>query len=281
MLRSLLQIFAFLPSIFFCPKSIMAQKGKHSTIDKSKVIFEGNHLSFGFSVFSHSKARVKSVKGSYPISSSAMPGAAFGVMYKINLNKRYSLYSGLELINTGRNFNINIYKNDFSPQLKQDYFLKGTKTLASDMVVSLPVMLEKRLWVNKNFFHGQAGIRFNYSTSADLDLNVVTVENINDEIFSVAEVASSANNNAKPWISYVLSGGKAWVLKNNNIFQASLETNFSFTKYVDGTYTIMFPGKPVSEGSYSCSGTYIGISIKYLMTNANYRLSKSFEKKVK
>ena len=52
----------------------------------------------------------------------------------------------------------------------------------------------------------------------------------------------------------------------------------SFTKYVNGTYHVIIPGKPITSGSYSSTGSFIGLSMNYVFTNANYRVRKAYEK---
>lgn len=208
-----------------------------------------------------------------------MPVTGIGLIYRINLNKKFSLNTGVEAGIVGRNYNISFYKNDFSPELKENYLFHGIGTFVGDLILSIPVSFEKRFFYTENrFIHGKAGIRLNYSNGADFDTDAVFVENINGEFLFVAEIDKYANNDAKPWISYLLSAGHSWVLKNNNICEITLVSNISFTKYVNGTYKITIPGKPLSEGYYSSSGTYFGIGLNYIFTNANYRIRRKYEK---
>lgn len=57
--------------------------------------------------------------------------------------------------------------------------------------------------------------------------------------------------------------------------------NFSETKVVNFNYTIMVSGKAESFGSYLSNLPYIGISINYILTAANKRLLKFYEKEAK
>jgi hypothetical protein len=57
--------------------------------------------------------------------------------------------------------------------------------------------------------------------------------------------------------------------------------NFSETKVVNFNYTIMVSGKAESFGSYLSNLPYIGISINYILTGANKRLLKFYEKEAK
>ncbi len=103
--------------------------------------------------------------------------------------------------------------------------------------------------------------------------------NTNNGFYDAGGVYVYANNDAKPWVSFPFNAGHAWLLKNNNLFQLSICTNFSFTKYVDGTYEIDIPGRSLTQGRYSSTGSFIGLSMNYVFTSANYRIRKEYEKK--
>ena len=187
---------------------------------------------------------------------------------------------GPEAILAGRNFNIVFNKNDFSPALIKNYNSRGKDSYVADLILSLPVLLEKRyLYKRTKYLFANAGFQFNVSTGADFDISSFYVQNINNGFYNPAEVNVYANNDAKPWVSFPLNAGHAWLLKNNNVLQLAITSNISFTKYVNGTYQVTIPNKPVTEGRYSSTGSYIGLSVNYVFTNANYRIRKEYEKK--
>ena len=141
--------------------------------------------------------------------------------------------------------------------------------------------MEKRvLYSNSKYFFANAGARLNISTGADYDIFSFYVENTNNDFYNAAEVNVYANNDAKPWISFPINAGHAWLLKNNNILQLAIYSNISFAKYVKGTYQVTIPNKPITEGKYSSTGSYIGLAMNYIFTNANYRVRKAYEKKL-
>ena len=94
----------------------------------------------------------------------------------------------------------------------------------------------------------------------------------------MAEVNVYANNDAKPWISFPFQGGHDWVLKNKNLLKLAITANISFTKYVNGAYQVNIPNKPLIQGTCSSTGSYIGLSLSYVFTNANHRIRKAYEK---
>jgi len=106
----------------------------------------------------------------------------------------------------------------------------------------------------------------------------ISLQNVNNGFYNAGGTDVYANNDAKPWVSFPLNAGHSWLLKNNNLLQLAICSNISFTKYVNGTYQIIIPGKPLTEGKYSSTGSFIGLSINYVFTNANYRIRMAYEK---
>jgi hypothetical protein len=244
-------------------------------------VFKSNHIQFNFATLSTFKAKLKTLSGNYPVSSSATLGLLISLKYQVNFNNEYSLITGPEAIILGRNFNTSFNKNDFSPPLVKDYEIKGISSYIPDMVLSLPVLLEKR-WLDADtkYLFANAGLRLNFSTGADFDFFSISVQNTNNSFYDVGGVDVYANNDAKPWLSFPLNAGYAWLLKNNNVLQLSICSNISFTKYVNGTYRVDVPNEPLTTGQYSSTGSYIGLSMNYVFTNANYRIRKAYEKKL-
>jgi hypothetical protein len=245
-----------------------------------EIVFKGNHIQFNFSILSTFKARLTETKGDYPVKATATPGLLLGFKYAINFNNYYSLLTGPEAAIAGRNFIVSFYKNDFYPPLIKDYHFKGIDTYLADLILSLPVFLEKRiLYSNTKYVFFQAGVRLNISTGADADYFDLLVMDTNNNFYHAANVDVMANNNAKPWISLPINFGHAWLLRNNNGLQLAITSNISFTKYVNGIYQVTMPNQPLTEGSYSSTGSYIGLCMNYVFTNANYRIRKQIERR--
>ena len=273
----------FLPFIFFLNFSIKAQQKiiKRETI-LSDYVFKGNHIRVDFAMLSFFKSNLIRESGDYPANTTLTSGPLVSFKYQVNFNNCNSLIFGPQAIIAGRNFNVSFNKNDFSPPLKKDYAFHGSATYVTSLVLSFPVLLEKRyLYKKTKLFFINGGLQFNASTGADFDIFNYTVENVNNVFFDVAEVNVYANNDAKPWISFPLNAGYGWLLKNNNILQLAITSGISFTKFVKGTYQITIPNKPVTKGRYNSTGSFIGLAINYLFTNANFRVRKSYEKNAK
>ncbi len=175
----------------------------------------------------------------------------------------------------GRNLKASFSKNDFSPPLISDYTTKG---LVQDLILSLPIIAEKRwLYSNRKFLFVGAGLRVNISLGSDLDIYPITLKNSSNGFYNVGGVEVYSNNNAKPWLSFPINVGHSWLAKNNNLLQLAICTNVSFTKYVNGTYQINVPNQPPTEGKYTSTGSFIGLAFNYVFTNANYRIRKAYE----
>lgn len=245
-------------------------------------VFQGNHIQFNFATFATLKARLKKESGNYPVGSKQTLGFLLSFKYQVNFNNQYSLIIGPEAILLGRNINIYFSKNDFVPTLIKDYEIKGIDSYIGDLVLSLPVLAEKRwLYRKTSYLFANGGLRINFSTGADSDTYSINLMNIDCSFINVGGINVYANNDARPWISMPLNAGYGWLLKNNNILQLSVCSNISLTKYVKGNYSVNIPGQPFISGVYSSTGSYIGLSMNYIFTNANYRIRKAYEKNAK
>jgi hypothetical protein len=269
-------------AILFCllVDSIAAQQNKlHRKDFLANYVFKGNHVQFNFATLSTFRAGLKNEAGSHPVSTRPALGFLFSFKYQVNFNNEYSLITGPEANLLGRNLITSFVKNDFSPPLIEDYELKGINSYLAVFVISLPVLMEKRwLYAGTKFFYVDGGLRLNASTGADFDFFSINLQHTGNGYHDAGGTDVYANNDAKPWISFPVNAGHVWLLKNNNLLQLSIYSNISFTKYVNGTYRIIIPGKPLTEGRYSSTGSFIGLSMNYVFTNANYRIRKAYEK---
>jgi hypothetical protein len=266
---------------FFLSATVKAQEKRlHRENFLTDFVFTGNHIQFNFSTLSVLKARVKKETGNYPIDTRAALGLSLSFKYQINFNNEYSLITGPEAVLAGRNIITSFNKNDFSPPLIRDYKLEGTRSYSADVIFSLPVLVEKRwLYAKTKYLFADAGACLNVSTGADFASSSITLMNTNNGYYDAGGVDVYANNDAKPWVSARFNVGHAWLRKNNNLFQLSICTNISFTKFVNGTYYIDIPSRSLTQGRYSSTGSFIGLTMHYGFTSANYRIRKEYEKK--
>lgn len=272
-------IFSFL--FFFLTVHIQAQqKSLNRENFLTDFVFTGNHIRFNFSTLSVLKARLKNETGTYPVDTKAALGLLLSFKYQVNFNNYYSLITGPEAIIAGRNFITSFKKNDFSPPLLNDFEVNGTNSYSPDLIIALPVMVEKRwLYAKTKYFFADAGVRLNISTGADFESFSIQLMNTENEFYNAGGTEVYANNDAKPWVSFPVNIGHAWLLKNNNLIHLAICANISFTRYVDGTYQLDIPQMPLTQGKYSATGSFIGLSMNYVFTSANYRIRKAYQKK--
>jgi hypothetical protein len=243
-------------------------------------VFKGNHIRLDFAPLSTFRARLNNQSGDYPVGATRTRGWLLSFKYAINFNNYYSLITGAEATLAGRNLTTFFNKNDFSPPLIDDYWIGRKGMVTWDMLLSLPILMQKRMiYAKRKYVFAEAGIRLNFSTGADSDFSSIILMNTNNGYYDGGGWDVYANNDAKPWLSYPVNIGHAWLLKNNNLLQLAVCSNISFTKYVNGAYYIDIPGRPLIEGKYSSNGSYIGLSVNYIFTSANYRIRKDYEKK--
>lgn len=256
------------------------RKGSRQRINRGDVlsnyVFKGRQIQFEFAPLYTFKARVQKVSGDHPVSTTGTPGLLLSFKYRINFNKYYSLITGPEATLAGRNMVVSFSKNDFNPPLLYDYRMGVMDMYVSDLILSLPVILQKRLlYAKTKYLFAEAGLRLNFSLGADFDGFSIHLRRADSSFFNAGGWDVTANNDTKPWISFPINAGHAWLLKNNNVLQLTICSNISFTKYVDGIYLINKPGQPFTQGRYSSAGSYIGLSVGYIFTNANYRMRKA------
>lgn len=252
-------------------------------IDRSTVlsnyVFKGNHINLNFAALSYPKARMVNATGTHPVRSANAPGVLAGISYTINFNQRQSMIFGPEATIAGRNFITSISKNEFSPPLTEDFNLSKWRSLMLVAVFRFPLQYQHRWMYGKTkYLFAEAGASLNYSIGADFYSSSITLQNTSNDFFNAGGVDLNENNEQLPWVSFPINVGHAWLLKNNCVVQLMVCSTVSFTKFVDGSYTIDIPGKPITTGSYSSTGSYIGLSARYVFTNANYRIRKAYEK---
>ncbi len=270
----------FFFTFFFKVTAAVSQKIKlEQNFFLTDFVFKGNHIQFNFSHFATLKAQLKKQSGQHPVNTKSSSGFLISFKYIVNFNNEYSLIAGTEVVMPGRNIVASFSKDDFSPPLVTDYNLKANNSKVSDLIFSIPVLIEKRwLYAKRKHFFTNTGIRLNASTGADFDVFSILLLNTNNSFYDAGGVDVYANNEAKPWVSFPANAGHSWLLKNNNLLQLAICSNISFTRYVNGTYQIVIPGKPLTTGQYSSTGSFVGLSLNYVFTNANYRIRKAYEK---
>lgn len=232
--------------------------------DEIDLLFSHNHISILITPSHYGKVNIKKQQGNHELTSEKQIGVTAGFMHYTNFSKSYSFIKGLHVSIAGRDEVYRIPVNTDHFELFED----GKPSQEYDLVhVSVPLWIEKR-WFNNTgrFLNCFAGINLRYSLTSSEEEMESFYGNSNGTNTKFHSWLLNLNNEGKPWINYNLGGGYSWILSNNNILQTNILINYSNTKFVDGTYQFTLPNEPITEGTYSIKGSFIGISCNYIFT---------------
>ena len=239
--------------------------------------FSGNHLEINYIIFQNRRAVIKNNLGSKYISSKNSIGTGVGIGYRINLKKNQSLLLGADAVSIGRNLVTTIFRNEFSPELINDYHISTHNSKSNTLVLSMKMAIEKHWnFKGRTFIISDAGLKINFSLGADYETTDFSARDITGTFKKVGNLNVIANNDQSPWLTIPISVGQGWLLRNNNLFQLKAHVNFSFTPFVRGEYEFPSVNGPTT-GFYKNYGTYFGFIFSYSFTNANYRIRKKYQ----
>jgi hypothetical protein len=217
-------------------------------------------LSFQINAAFISKAKITQTEGAnYKLKSRLQ--SSFDGGFNIEWQKKNSLS-----FQTGIHFcvsNINYYFRKpgidtdgypFAPtvELKQVYY----KIKAPFLII------KKWSFRKKSFLDIRPGIILNFAFEGfeDISQGAVFSNKINSD------------NNGKPWISFYTAFSKNHILKNKNLLNIGLFIDYSPFKYFTSTYTMDIPGYGYTKGTYSVTGSGLGITFIYQWTGYNKKV---------
>lgn len=209
------------------------------------------------------KAKLDPETGEYRVTSTVQPAGEIGFNLQCDLNNNLFFITGLAGTVTGRTavfdaplHQINpAYPESFPPMTMPD----------ADFCATIPIQLEKDWQLAKSkILYGRIGLNLKYSFGYDEDIYESYARDTSNQQINVFSLNLNSNNHNKPWLTYTIGGGYGWSLKNQHVIKIGVIANISFTKFVSGTYEVNIPGHPLSEGRYSVTGSYIGLSFNYV-----------------
>lgn len=278
-------LFVSLAHISFAQYQNKAMKGSIINENSNETNFAKismhNNISIQISYSVLPKANINTSEGYYRLNSRLHSSFSGGLNYIVNINDLWGIYSGLYLNITKSNFHKNLSNSDFmgtgiiSPEDAAP--LIDYKDIFFRVVV--PVMAVRRFHFNNiGFWDIQAGINFNYSGLSSDELITMSVGDTNNRQVNVFNADFRSNNNLKPWVSLSLGISRNLFLKNKNLIAFSLFLELSNTNFLKSDYEITIPNKPITRGTYSVTGSCMGLSLKYILTGTNKRLVRSYQK---
>ncbi|WP_276503042.1 hypothetical protein [Terrimonas pollutisoli] len=253
-----------------------------STKNSFTEVFRKNNISIQVNGAVLPKANFNTREGNYYLYSRLHSSFSAGFNYIINLDEAWSLYSGLHFNLTKSNYFGNIPPGDLagsgvrisedSPPLIYD------KEVFTRLFV--PLIVKRRFRFSESgFWDIQAGINLNYSGfSSDIEIGMSVGDTSNRQI-QIFNSNFKSNNNLKPWVSFSLGAAKNFLLKNKNLISVGLFCELSNTDFLKADYEITIPNKPVTTGTYSVTGSCLGLAVEYTFTGVNKRLVRSYQHK--
>lgn len=209
------------------------------------------------------KGEAKTLTGNYRLQSKLQSLFNGGFVYQLNLDSNWSISYGFQLNIMNTNYYLHIPDADLkgfpstggAPQIQdiQVYFK-----------ISMPVVLSYNFSFKKNgFYSARTGIKVNYSGFSIDDGMGVTMTDSNRRQVTIFNEKIISSNNYKPWLSYLASLSKTFILKSGSLFSIDLFGELSTTSYVQTSYQITVPNQPVTQGTFNIKGSCVGISMQY------------------
>jgi hypothetical protein len=275
-------MFTCLPVLILLHISAFGQKedfNKVKTETFGKPIWYANRfLSLYLKIGVSPDAYINQIEGQYRLESKPNISYSCGFNYIINLNPKFSLYSGISFYGTKLNFKVFIPASDI-PTIPRAF----PNTPIVDYTeayfhVSVPFLCERRLIVDqKSFWSVKGGLKLNYS-GFNLDGKTgVSIQNSNGQQEGIYSSDFEYTNGHLPWINFSALASRNLVLSNKNILGIEIGIEAGKNGYVRGDYVITIPNKPVSTGIYKINGFSAGLTISYTFTGANRRLAKQYQ----
>jgi hypothetical protein len=237
-------------------------------------VFARNHFSVAIVGGMAVKAAITADPYKYKLGSSNQVAFGGGINYHQNFSRKLSLITGLHMIAPVRNMEYYISKDEFSPPMPYDLFHNKGISQTVVFLLRVPLILERRwFYGNNNYTYASAGVSLNYTPLQEEEEVHIAVD-VNNQPRRYFYMLLQPNNNNKPWLNYHIGGGHAWMLKNKNFISAGIIANLSFTRFINGNFTMEVPGQPVVNGHYSFKGSYAGLTVCYIYTGVKKRLRK-------
>lgn len=223
------------------------------------------HTGINFTTGLTSKASIKGDgKTAYGLASA--PQLLFEGMLNLycELDEGYWLVTGLGGGVAAYNFDYYLPGNAFNPPANY-LFNNGAASRERDLVYfKVPLELERRWSTSKsNMWNANMGVSLLFAPPMDVTSSGDLIHN--GSLYEYLRIERNNNNHGRPWFNYHLAGGYAWKLRWGHLLRVSLKLSFSFTDYGSATYRISVPSRPVAEGTYGIRGSYIGVTIGYLL----------------
>ena len=199
--------------------------------------------------------------GNYQLQSKPQGSFSGGLVYQLNMSRRWNTSYGLLLNIVSANYYVHIPDSD----LKGFPSTAGAPQIEDKQVyyrASLPVSLTCNFSCSNNGFYGlHAGGKLHYSGGGtDMTTGVTMIDSTGGQS-NIFKGHFTYNNNA--WLSYTAGLSRTIVLKNGGLLSSDLFAELSAASFIKGTYEITVPNQPVTTGEYKIKGSCVGLCLQY------------------
>jgi len=209
-----------------------------------------------------SKSEISSIEGVHPVQSNHLPAFSIGLDYRYRLKKCMYLSAGFSMGMNGTNTKTTYPIKELSANYPFNQVVLKNKEYV--FLLSIPIKFEYQIKKIKQTTYGlQSGVKLNYSLmpgSYGMGHNFFTP---NGDQVTAFEQSSYLNNNGLPWISLQLGGSIRWRIKNSGPIRAGISADISFSKVVEGTYSVNIPGRLDTYGNFSNTLSSLNLVLGY------------------
>lgn len=238
------------------------------------LIFTRPQIRFSFNALGCAAADISQTTGPHALSASPQIGFAGAFNYLLTIDQHWSFLTGLNIGVTGRNYDISLSGDEFVPPLGYNLDGFGSISAVKDIwYLKVPIYIQKRWWVNpkSSFFYLEGGVYLGFGLNGTTDVESDYAFYPNGIPVNYLNMATSLNNNGKPWVGFGTIFGYQWLLKNLNFLGVHLGISYSTASVVNGNYIIVVPNQSVSTGSYQVKDQSVQLGFSYQLTRTRKR----------
>ena len=242
--------------------------------DSSNNLLPKNYWGFSIIPSLTAKTEIDGDKNRYQLHSHPKFGAELLIHYHINFRKNYALVFSIGKNAFGSKLHYTIPKEMLDPPTGSN--ITPNKFGSRGMeIINYKVQAElMRRWPGNKAHNWNLGTGLSLLMSFDGGGGTTwyLVDYPSGQTKQYLTRYQQNDNNRKPWFNFHIAGGHEWTLKSKDILQINLKVNYSPINPSTGTYLFTTGVQPDLSGQYGVSGSYIGISIGYIVSRGSKKL---------
>lgn len=203
----------------------------------------------------------------YKVNTSPQLAAEASINLYYDFAAKWTMCFGIGAGMIGSNFDFVVPGKSFDPPLEYDIINSGQFSRELDAFqLRIPFSMQRNFYhaEKQNYWSAALGACFIYSPAGTRHQEFVLKHENGDET-SFLQIEKTTNNYGRAWFNYFATAGYSWHTRSKNLIRAELKYNHSFTEFIKGSYAFQLPNAPEATGDYGVTGTFLGISITYLL----------------